>query len=270
MTATKTEYEAAFDHGVASTPLQDVGNTTFAILPDGYTVEDIQSEKFQPAPSRIRAKVTLADVASFTSYVNEFKVETDTKIFARREDSSLAAILDYHGDKPSWCTHTSHLQLKSSPEWALWKPLHKANIAQHAFAEFLEDRFVDIIEPDGATILETAMNLEARKTVVFKSGKNLSNGSTQLEYIEEIEGKGSAGGQLIIPSKFTIRVPIYYNGAPVDIPARLRYRISDTKLSFTVIFERLETIVDQAFADVLSVIAEATAIHPLLGSYAPG
>lgn len=273
MTADKrqTEYEAAFNHGAGNAPLAEVGSTIFAVLPEGYTATDLRAEKFQPQPAAIRAKVTLADVASFVGYVNEFKIEGEplaqTTLFAKREDSSVTAILDYHGDRPSWCSHKAHLTLKASPEWAAWQKLHNRQVPQFEFATFLEDRYVDLIDPDGATMLEMASNLEARASVNFKSAKNLQNGTIALEYVEEIEGKGTAGGHLTIPKKFTIRLPIYYRGEPIELVARLRYKIQDTKLSFTVVFERLDTILDDAFAQVLETIHDGTGLTAFLGHF---
>ncbi len=264
--AGRTEYEAAFTHGAASTALQTVGDTVFAILPEGYRTEDLDLEQFLPAPRRVKSDVGLDDGPSFVAYVNRFKT-AGALLLANRDAASVTALLDYHeaADKPSWLTHRAVLTVKKTPEWVTWIGKNKQWIGQGDFADFLEDNVLDIAEPDGATILEAASNLQARKTVHFKSGINLSNTTTQLEFVETLEGT-SAVGQMEVPTRFTLGLAPFVGMEPIAIPARLRYRIVDHKLSFMFIIERHGRILEKAFDAVLTMIADQTDIKPLLGS----
>ena len=45
---------------------------------------------------------------------------------------------------------------------------------------------------------------------------------------------------------------------------RLRYRLNDRKLTFTVIIDNLDAVLEDAFNGVLAQIEKATAIKPLV------
>ena len=159
-----------------------------------------------------------------------------------------------------------------------------------AFAEFLEDNFLNIVEPDGATVLQAAAHLEAKKTVSFKSGVRLDNGAVQLSYEENVDGKGKGNlvnlsqftlgipveenvdgkgkGNLVILSQFTLGIPVFENGDPVAVEARLRYRIKDDALTFTYLLNNPQKVLDAAFDAVLTKVQAETGIAPYLGASA--
>lgn len=266
----QTEYEAAFRAGVASAApftteagRDDEGNTTPPIIlcPQGYSIENL--EGFLPYPPRRRSDVLLRSVESFVDYVNLFKGPT-SRLFANKTDTSVVAILDYHDPdgKSSWGENRATLGLTLSPEWKTWSGLSGRQMTQVQFAEFLEDHYPEIIDPDGATVLEAASTLEAKKTVSFKSAKRLSDGTSQFEYSENIEGRK---GLLTVPTAFKLGLPVYENGELIEVHARLRYAIRDEHLTFTYLLNQPHRVLDTAFAQVLEEIEETTEIKPYLG-----
>jgi len=260
----KTEYDAAFEAGVAAgKPNTDIF-APFSIVPTGCHVEPL--ERYMERPVRRRADAVFSTVESFTRYFKEF-ANANSQIFADPSGQIIRAILDYHNaipDRPSWCTDKASLRFSLSLQWQTWKANHNRALSQVHFAEFLEDNSVDIVEPDGAAVLECAMNLEAKKTVRFKSAVNLDNGAAQFTFEEAVEGKGK--GLLTVPTRFTLAIPIFEGGEPVQIPARLRYRIKDDVLTFTYLMDRPERLLKSAFDTVLEQIEEATSVKPFLGS----
>jgi uncharacterized protein YfdQ (DUF2303 family) len=267
----QTEYEAAFQAGVASAApftsvpgTDDEGNIYAPILlrPLGYALESL--ERFMPNPPRRSSDAVMRSVESFTDYVNLFR-SPNSRLFADKSGLRVTAVLDYHDPKglPSWGENRATLTLSLSPEWKTWSGLSGKVLSQLQFAEFLEDNYTEIIEPDGATVLEAASNLEAKKTVSFKSAKRLSDGTSQFEYSENIENKGK--GLLTVPHEFKLSLPVYENGEPVLVSARLRYAIRDEHLTFTYLLNQPHRILDTAFAQVLEAVEEATEIKPYLG-----
>jgi hypothetical protein len=101
-----------------------------------------------------------------------------------------------------------------------------------------EDRIVDL-----SYLLPAPLRTKA--AVGFKSGINLQNGAVQLTYDESVEGKGK--GQLTIPSEFVVGLAPFVHGAPYRVNARLRYRISDDKLTFAFALDRPHRVVESAF-----------------------
>lgn len=234
-------------------------------VPAGYSVESL--ERYLPAPARIRAVASLTTVESFCRYVGENKLGA-TRLFADLAARTVTAVIDYHGTTDetdaSWCSHRAALKCSQSLEWLTWMKLNKTALSQQQFAEHIEDNYLDIIEPDNATILEISTSLEARKEVKFRSGVNLSDGTIRFTYDEQQEGKGK--GDIEVPQAFTLSIPIFEGDDPQSIKCRLRYRIKDGVLSFVYLIERPERLLSDAFKCVLSDIEVKTDIEPLLGS----
>jgi uncharacterized protein YfdQ (DUF2303 family) len=260
----QTEYEAAYNAGAGTNVLGIYEGVPVAIIPPGYTVE--AHEELLTSPLRQRASASLSTVDSFILYVNKFG-SANKQLFANTLKSQVDAILDYHAESngaASWCTHCASLSLQLSQQWQTWKSRHGRAMSQVEFAEFLEDNCPDIVEPDGAAVLEAASSLEANKTVKFKSGVNLSNGTVQITYDEQVEGKGK--GQIIVPARFILGIPVFEGNDPIPVNARLRFRIKDDVITFTYLLDKPERILKDAFDLVLKHIEEGTEIKPFLGS----
>lgn len=218
-------------------------------------------------PGRIRAAVDFPCVESFVSYVMRFRDEAHTTVFANETKQEVTAYLDYHAPgSPSRVTHSARLALKQSRSWWTWINSNKKQIQQAAFAEFLEDNILDIVQPDSSSVLEACRHLEAKKNVSFTSGINVQNGGIQFKYDEDIEAKGK--GAIVIPDSFVIQVAPFERTVPVQIPARLRYRITDGKLFFFYVLAQPEKVVENAFADVVATLAKGLDTDPLFGSVA--
>lgn len=237
----------------------------YAAVPQDFTV--ISLEQYLGKPRMIRASPVFLDPESYCVYVNRFK-EEETTLFGDQPQLRIAALLDYHApDGPAHCAHRATLQLRHSPEWQAWVGIHGKPIAQVPFAEFLEDHADDISDPDGAAVLEAAMDLEAKKTVAFKSGVNLRNGTQQLIYLEDLEEK-KGKGTITLPSELFLEIPVFEHGQVVGLKAKLRYRIDDGALSFIV---KLQTVADklrEAFDLECREVNGATDLQVLFG--APG
>jgi uncharacterized protein YfdQ (DUF2303 family) len=260
----RTEYDAAFKAGVMSARHTLVEKIPVVLHPADWSVESL--EQYLPAPTRRRGTVNFAAVESFCRYVAEFKIKFQARIFAeKRGNGCLRAILDFHDAKgePSWCEDIAVLTLAQSPEWKTWTGLAGKAMTQQQFAEFLEDNYQDIIEPAAADVLQSALTLEAKKTVHFKSGTRLDNGTHQFVYEESIDSnKGQ--GKVVIPSAFTLLLPVFEHTALVRLEARLRYKIQNEGLTFTYVLNTPHRVVDAAFEGLLAQVEEATGIKPYI------
>lgn len=199
----------------------DVGKTPVLIAPEHMKVTSL--EQFQEKPSRINQSVRFDELSSFIDYVNEFK-DKGLKIFGKKnEDHSIQvdAQLDYHQkDSPAWNSHLARMKFSLSPEFKGWAKLSDQFFPQDDFAEYLESVIHHIVEPDGATMLETVVFLEATRNQRIINAKTLQNGAVNFLFAEEVEIKSRP-----IPPKMTIEIPVYENTPPVKIDVLLKYRL---------------------------------------------
>jgi hypothetical protein len=112
----------------------------------------------QPRTREGTASVTNLD--SFIDHTNRFK-GPDSIIFAddNRTSPKLTSVLDYNPSGPPGRTpadfgqHRAVYAFPLSDEWKAWTKVNKNQMNMVQFAEFLEDRIIDVLAP-GDTVLE--------------------------------------------------------------------------------------------------------------------
>ncbi len=195
------------------------------VIVDGKVVD---LEHLLPRPARIRERVALHTCKSFVAYLAEHGGDMNSVVFFDESAGLFVAILDYHDGDPKWCQHRAEYRLPRTQEWGTWIGQNRKAMSQADFAEFIESNMPDIVEPEGATLLEMVKKLQAKKTVQFESGVRLDNGQVEFIYVEDIRGTVTKG-KVDIPAEFKIGIPPFRGEAPFGITARLRYRIGDDK-----------------------------------------
>lgn len=225
----------------ASKPV-DLGDGRIGIIvPDGCSLRTWYGTE------SINETVIMADVDSFVRYVSDFRTET-TRIFAPRAadngDDALRVVaeIDWHG-RDGWrpAGHRCVLEMPRSEQFSDWEVVcSEGRITQKAFADFIEQHDVDIVEPDSAKLLDVVMNFRRVSSVRYGSSIRLDNGDFSIEYSENSGVKGSVK----VPSKIVIGIPIFRgDGSKWEIGISLRHRISDGKLYFSMeMLRRNETI----------------------------
>lgn len=242
----------------------------YAIIPGDCKVVSLKEQQFPNGlrPDRITAGLKFDDQMSFCSYVNTFK-DHRTRLLASVSSCSFLALIDYHGigdeARIEFVSHRASLQLRTSEEWNLWMSHHDKLVPQAEFAEFLEDNRADITTPDSATLLEIAKDLQAHTDVNFQSKMNSANGSVTLQYEEQVKAT-VATGRIEMPENFAIHIPVFFGEAAIDIPARLRFRISEGKLKFQYKLYRPAELKQHAFDLTRGEINTSTTLEVLLGS----
>lgn len=152
------------------------------------------------------------------------------------ESPTLLGFPDYHEgpEAPTWAgDHKVRLDLEISEQFKAWMARIRKPFTQQEFANFLEDRLLDLQEPKPAELLKLVTTVRAIKRARFESGINLSRGTMQLEYKEDITN--ARGGKLEIPETFKIAIPLFRFGERVTIDGRLRVEIGDAG-SFSVMY----------------------------------
>lgn len=154
---------------------------SFLILPEGKKAVSIKhlTEEYRTQPERRTGTAKFSDLDSFCLHVNRFK-GANSVIFAsdNLENPSLTCVLDYHeqGDNEFEGTHfgqhRSLYQFPLSEEWKAWAKADSAGYLDHAtFAEFLEDRIDDVLEPLGPEQADEPESTKAlRKRIAILGG----------------------------------------------------------------------------------------------------
>ena len=238
----------------------------FLLLPDG--VKPVSVANFCP-PTRIKRGVNLLDAGSFADYVNRFKND-NTLIFANITEKTafFTAFLDYHGKgEPDFCDHLAQFSTLATPEWVIWLAANRKEFGQVEFATWLEDNLQLFTEPKGADFLEIITTLEGKQEVRFTSGVRLQSGGNELNYEEDVglSGQGVKAGKIKMPQTIKAKLVLFHGGKPVDITARLKYRIASRKITFWLETVNLPKLVRDSLIEVTKEIAEKTKIIPLLG-----
>jgi uncharacterized protein YfdQ (DUF2303 family) len=218
------------------------------------------------APIRKTGVVALSEPTSFAHYVKAHAVETCTHLYADRDAGRIVAVLNDHPIDPGaddveggWGDHRAVLTLRQTPAWKAWLGASGRMVDQLAFAEFLEDRALDVITPDHAVLLEVVTSIEGTKGVAYKSGTRLESGEVKFRYEETITAKAGQAGELTIPTRIELGISPYEGMDPYKVTARFRYRIDGSGgLQLGVVLDRPEDVLRSAFGDVTGIIELAT------------
>lgn len=188
-------------------------------------------------PPVLRQSVVVYDPASFVEYFSLFR-DRNSRVFADETAQTVTAFLDYHASDPEtlvpsprWCKHKLTLNLRQSEEWKTWTATADKPFTQEQFVQFLEQHSLDIIEPAPARMREVASDLMGATEVQWGAAKRMSDGQTQYKYTESTN-TSTSNGQVTVPDRFKLRIPVYIGAELVEVDAYLRIRIKDAKLIF--------------------------------------
>jgi uncharacterized protein YfdQ (DUF2303 family) len=242
------------DHNVTPQKVADGG--FYAIVPEGSELHDLES--FLPVPIAARSVVSTRTVKSLVDFTAMHKME-GTAIFADVESGKVEAVIDYlsASNAPTHKAMRCVYMAPFSEEWKRWTAISGKQMSQEAFSLFIEENRDDVVTPDGATMLELAKNLDAKKKVTFKSGLRLDNGDVSFDYTDETVASGGVTGKLAIPTEIGLGLPVFYGGDPYKITAFFRYRIIEGKLVMWVDLHRMKHIRDAAFNDIIVSVANS-------------
>ncbi len=215
------------------------------LLPEGFTAKTF--EKFLEKPLRVSSKIRVTTADSFSEYYNKY-ADDDSLIFCNKSAGIIYAVLDYHKvSDPRWCDHIVELKLQCTNEWTTWEKMSGFQFNQIDFGYFLEEHIDDLNRPTGAEMLEIALNLTNTKKVAFKSSQRLSDGQTQLEYVEDNDSNSGVAGQFKVPEDFDIGIGVFEGGEAYKIKCKFRHRIKSGNITMWYDILNVNKIVDTAF-----------------------
>jgi uncharacterized protein YfdQ (DUF2303 family) len=257
--------------------------------PKGIHLESL--ERFQTSPHRPTIVVALDTARDLHAYVlaqtgkfktkeegGGFQTALNPVLFADREDMQLTAFIDYHHIAESrWLDHSASVHFKNSHQFAKWKAANNKKMSQESFALFIDEVINDFVTPSGADMLSFATCIDTHSETTFKNAVSLADGKTQLIWTDNKKGDVSTN----LVEEFTIGIPIWQNGQPVKITAKLFHRIEDVRdnngnltgqktLKFWFTLRHLDNILDALFAEEVGFLRVAfDGIAPIYAGKAP-
>jgi uncharacterized protein YfdQ (DUF2303 family) len=272
------EAQVGFDAGMkVALATQSINNLSresaipFILTQPGMTIATI--EQTFPAPMSRRGNIVVTSVKSFIELVNRDYEEGNSVIFAMLpsgDAGNITAIIDFHNNDNSanWCEYRIILKLSYTTEWLEWRKILNTATRQLDLAEFLEERYIDVHEANGvsgATILETALSLQAKRDVQFGSDYRLQNGDTALHFTETTSARAGQKGEIEIPKEFCLFIPIYEGFDAIPVRVLFRYRIQSGVLTFILKPVNVERLLINIREAIMTHIGEQTELPVYLG-----
>ncbi len=257
----ETENATAFAAGLVASPPEklDPSDRFYSVVTPKdakHHVVDMeeQLEKFAPQPRRKTGTYSVHTAASFCDFVK--KHGDQAEVWADEARQKLVAVLNasHGGDAPRWEDHQLHMELVHTPAWKVWIEHDGRLLSQEAFAEIIEARTIDIVDPSAADMLEIAETFHATTGVEFKSSKILASGERQLAYIENTSASAGSNKELTIPKQFQLGIAPYVGSVPRLMTARFRYRITGGHLQLGYVLERPEDVLQDAFTELVTAV----------------
>lgn len=269
-TVPRTENDALIETAVLSAEPSELtpGKVYGWMTPHGRVETiDLTGDKYRDTPRRKTGTTTVRDVESFGQYWDKHANTDFAEVYADDASNLIVAVLDAHGSSvPGWGEHRLAYSLRRTTAWQTWTKHDRVLMGQTEFAELLEDNLPDIVQPDGAELLELAQTFTANTQVAFKSGNLLADGSRELIYSENIEASGGRGGKkIVIPKEITLALAPYEDNDPMPVTARFRYRINDGHLRLGYVLNGVDEILSQAFNNVVDQVETRANVNVMRG-----
>ena len=266
-----------------------------ASVPVGRTLVSIKKllDEYRLRPERKAGTSELTTIESFVDQMNRSKDE-DSVIFAdvaNRTEPKLIGVFDYNhagptGD-PRFGQHRAVYRFPLSEEWKAWTGKAIENIGQAEFAEFLETRIMDVIDPASLDVegqgtiaafcrqlgikpaspqqlMELSRGLAVNVEHRVVQNINVGTGEAQISFGEtHTDAKGAPAR---VFGGFAIGIPVFYGGAAYQIPVRLRYRVKDGQVKWTLQPQRLVEVWDDAVKESVNAVTTKTGLTTLFGT----
>ncbi|MDG4903181.1 DUF2303 family protein [Mesorhizobium sp. WSM4962] len=205
-------------------------------------------DEFRQAPDRRKGTATVETLASFIALIERHKDE-NSAIFGKTSypDPKLTAVIDYDKEGVA-ARNRSHRIVYAFPlteEFKSWVAGNAKPMEQEVFAAFLEEHAAELAAPtDGevseyerlfkekmatpSEVVALSRHLEVFVAARAKQGIRLQTGERVVEFAEEHQN--AKGESIVVPGVFMVSVPAFVDGDAVRLPARLRYRVTGSKV----------------------------------------
>lgn len=226
-------------------------------LVDTIDIAEAQHDHADRLPDVLAGTVAVHTPEALVAYATRHLDTERSTLWGDVENARITVIINDHvKGSPGWGDHRTVLDLKASPEWQAWVRLNEKGMSQEELAEFLEEHLLEVVDPDGSTLLEVTRTFQATTGATFRRAQSLHSGQVQITWQEEGEAKAGSSGQLEVPREFTIRVRPFVGSPAVDVRGMFRYRVSSGSLQLGFRLLNLDEHRRAAVEDILEGVAD--------------
>lgn len=267
------------------------GAAALIAIGPGTTLVNLREylDSFRAAPRRRRGAFTVAREQDFLSLVRDYLEPDRTLVtvqFSQSTPSMLTAtaILNYHDRGPgrgpenaAWADFRITYAVGQSDAFRAWSTqVGQGWVATRAFAEFIEERIMDLVLGDeyASALAERAglhlgspaevigasrgLTLTGKKTV--RDAVTLSDGGVEVEFTE------SSTPSVVVPGMAAISIPLWEGGERVVLPVRLRYRMGEQGITWRVQLWTLRDLIEQEVSEFVLRAENALGVPVVVGA----
>ncbi len=275
--------------GMETIGLQGKDSLSAVVIPKGRELRSLKPliDEYRDRPERKKGTAILTTVTSFVEHVNRHR-DGNTVVFANddRTAPSFLAVFDYNEagavGQPRFGQHRAAYAFPVSGEWKAWVVGGDQPMNQAAFAEFLEDRIGDVLEPGSVgerverfaidlgielvgaqTLMTLARGLTVKVGQTVKQAVSLSSGEASIAF-EETHG-GADGAPVRVPGGFALAIPVFHGGPLYQVPVRLRYRVQGGAVTWRFVPHRTDLVFKHAFDEAVEEVRKGTELTVFYG-----
>lgn len=224
------------------------------------TVVTLDLQDYAPNARRAHHTQPCASIGDMLRYLDKHGDPDQVEVEVNRTDTPyyVFATLDA-GTREGLGrrNHVAKLSPHATQDWRDWFRNDGKKWEQCEFAEFIEEHDKNIVSPPAAAMLELAQTMSVTVNADFSSAERLQDGATQFSYRENMDAKAGKAGQLTIPQTITLVLqPFEELDRVYKMTARLRYRLSNRRLTFSYHLDRPQDVMRDAFAEMVKPLAE--------------
>jgi uncharacterized protein YfdQ (DUF2303 family) len=289
----ESENRALIEHFTRNQEVQLISTDGLQVLAVPGNRQVLSLEKFRAetalAPLRCKGISEHTTLASFIAHANRFK-DAGTVLFVDVSDKDAPAMLAVYNynpkpGEPRFGDHRARYAFPLSEEWRAWgEAFDSEGLGQLAFAELLEDRMRDILDPANATqagkeqaaelglalatpstMLSLSRGLAVRVNQGVKQVVKLGSGEGQIAFEESHDASDSDGKPVRVPGGFVLAIPAFEGGEAFQVLVRLRYRVSGGRVLWMLVPHRLNKVFDVATRESAEVARAGTDLPLFFG-----
>ncbi len=209
-----------------------------------------EAQSTQAHPNRAKGVAVVDSIGDMIGLAEHQGAGSSSVTYADLSSLSFVTVINDHCDEAAgWRDHRITHRLAHSAAMKAWISHDREMLTQADFAEHIEDRLRDIIDPSSADMLEIAQTFHATTSTDFRSGHRLKSGVTRFQYLEEQEAKAGQARELDIPDRFRIEIEPFVGSSARHIEARFRFRLQAGQLTLGYILDDLDELARAEFRD---------------------
>ncbi len=200
------------------------GGTVTYIDYDGNVIRDNMAATHAPGPVRSRGFRQFHHLADLANFVENVGAGSSRGYFDGPNRNLTVVINDDEQDAPGWRDNHASFEFKPSVQFSQFRSSLGMFFHQEDFIDLIERITPVIVDPHPAIMLEVASSLMAVRNATIQNAVRLSDGNIQMKWIETTEGSAGVSGDLEIPAKMIVQVPVFQGTDPMPLELMFRWR----------------------------------------------